>query len=92
MGVTGGQLIHRVPPVYPAQAVSQKLQGTVVLSAMVMEDGSLRDVKVVEGPQLLALSAAEAVKQWRYKPYALDGKPVKNEVRISVDFKIPQNH
>jgi TonB family protein len=88
-GVTGGQLIHRVPPVYPAQAITQKLQGTVILAAMVMEDGSLRDVKVVDGPQLLALSAVDAVKQWRFKPYALDGKPVKNEVRISVDFKIP---
>jgi protein TonB len=57
-----------------------------------MEDGTVHEVKVVEGPKILGDAAVEAVKQWRYKPFQLDGKPVKNEVRINVDFKFPQSH
>ncbi len=93
-GVSGGQLVHRVPPVYPAQARLLRLEGTVILAATVMEDGTVRDIKVVEGSPVLAQSAAEAVKHWRYKPYQLDGKPVKNDTRIRVDFKFPEllNH
>ena len=53
-GVSGGQLLHRVPPVYPAQARSMRVEGTVILTAMVMEDGTLGDVKVVDGPPVLA--------------------------------------
>ncbi len=88
-GVSGGRLVRRVPPVYPAQARLLQLEGTVILAAVIMEDGTVRDVKVIEGPPLLAQSAVAAVKGWRYKPYELDGKPVKNEIRITVDFKLP---
>jgi len=90
-GVSGGQLIHRVAPVYPAQARRSHVEGTVVLAAVIMEDGSVRSVKVVEGPATLAQSAVEAVKLWRYQPFELDGKPVKNEIRINVDFKFPSD-
>jgi len=90
-GVSGGQLLRRIAPVYPAQARLLHLQGKVVLAAMVMEDGTLRDVKVVEGSPTLVQSAVEAVRRWRYKPFELDGKPVKNEIRISVDFKLPSD-
>ncbi len=86
-GVSGGQLVHRVPPIYPAQARMLHLEGKVVLAAVIMEDGTLRDVKVIEGLPLLSQSAVDAVKHWRYKPYELDGKPVQNEIRIRVDFK-----
>jgi TonB family protein len=88
-GVSGGQLVHRVAPVYPAQARLQRLEGRVVLAAVIMEDGTLRDVRVIEGEPLLAQSAADAVQHWRYTPYELDGKPVKNLIRINVDFKLP---
>ncbi len=88
-GVSGGQLVHRVPPVYPAQARLLRLEGAVVLAATVAEDGTIRDVKVVEGSPVLAQSAVDAVKHWRYKPYELDGKPVSNAIRIKVDFKFP---
>ena len=88
-GVSGGQLIHSVPPVYPAQARLLRSEGKVVLSAMIMEDGTVSDAKVVEGSPVFAQSAIDAVKTWRYKPYELDGKPVKNEIRITVDFKLP---
>jgi protein TonB len=89
-GVTGGRLVHRVAPVYPAQARLMRLEGTVILAAMVMEDGTVRDVKVVEGSSVLAQSAVDAVKRWRYKPYQLDGKPVKNETTITINFKFPE--
>jgi TonB family protein len=89
VGVSGGKLVHRVDPVYPMQASAKRLQGMVILSAMIMEDGSVSDIKVVAGPPPLAQSAVEAVKQWRYKPYELDGKPVKNEIRIDIDFRFP---
>jgi protein TonB len=88
-GVSGGQLVHRVAPVYPVQARLQRLEGRVVLAAVIMEDGTLRDVRVIEGEPLLAQSAADAVQHWRYTPYELDGKPVKNLIRINVDFKLP---
>ena len=87
--VSGGQLLHRVPPVYPAQARLVRLEGTVILAAVIMEDGRVRDVKVIEGPPLLAQSAVDAVKSWRYKPYELDGKPVMNEITITIGFKLP---
>jgi TonB family protein len=89
-GVTGGELLHRVAPVYPAQARLLRLEGTVILAAVVMEDGTVGDVNIVEGSPVLAQSAVDAVKHWRYKPYELDGKPVKKETRISVDFKFPE--
>ena len=63
-----------------------------MLAAVIMEDGTLRDVRVIEGEPLLAQSAADAVKLWRYKPYELDGKPVKNLIRIKVDFKFPESN
>jgi TonB family protein len=89
-GVSGGQLIHRVPPVYPTQAKAMRIEGKVVLDAMVAEDGTVRDVKVVQGPAVLVSSALDAVKQWRYKPFMLDGKAVKSPMRITVDFKQPR--
>ncbi len=71
------------------QAKSMRTEGKVVLDATVMEDGSVRDVKVVQGPPVFTASAIEAVKQWRYKPFILDGKAVKSPMRIMVDFKLP---
>jgi TonB family protein len=91
-GITGGQAIHRVAPVYPPQALQTRQQATVVLAATVLEDGTVSDIKVIEGPEIFASSAVEALKQWRYQPFQLDGKPVKNEIRINVAFKFPGNH
>jgi TonB family protein len=88
-GVSGGQLLHRVSPVYPAQAKMFRLEGKVILDATVMEDGSVRDAKVVQGETVLAKAAVEAVKQWRYQPFVLNGKPVQTETRITIDFRFP---
>ena len=65
--------------------------GTVVLAATVMEDGTVGSVRVIEGPPMFAHAAVEAVKQWRYKPFALDGKPIKNEIGITLRFKYPSD-
>jgi TonB family protein len=89
-GVSGGQLIHRVPPVYPTQAKALRIEGKIVLDAVVMEDGTVSSLKVIEGQPVFIPSAIEAVKQWRYKPFVLDGKAVKSPMRITVDFKLPR--
>ena len=88
-GVSGGKLLHRVPPVYPTEARVMRMGGTVVLAATVMEDGTVGAVRVIDGPPMFAQAGVEAVKHWRYKPFELDGKPVKNEIGITLHFKYP---
>jgi len=83
-------LQHRVLPEYPAQARSLRLEGPVVLEAMVMEDGSVHDIKLVSGHPTLARAALDAVRQWRYQPYRLNGKPVAMRTEIRVTFKLPK--
>ena len=88
-GVSNGYLIHRVAPVYPQQARLTRIEGDVVLNALIAEDGTVRDLKVVKGQPTLARAALQAVRQWRYKPYELDRKPVKMNTTITVSFKLP---
>jgi TonB family protein len=88
-GISGGQVLHHVSPVYPAQAKSQRLEGRVVLDAVVSEDGTVGDVKVLQGPAVLAQSAMDAVRQWRYQPFTLDGRPIRRETTITIEFKYP---
>ena len=87
-GVSGGRLLSRVAPIYPDAAQSQRIQGRVVVDAMVMEDGSIGELKVVQGQPMLAQSAVEAVKHWRYQPFVLDGKPIQRETTITIDFRL----
>jgi TonB family protein len=92
-GISGGLVLNRVAPVYPDKAQMQRIQGRVVLEAMVREDGSVGDLKVVEGPPMLAQSAVDAVKHWRYQPFVLNGKPIQRETMITIDFKLaPRTH
>ncbi len=88
-GVIEAALIHRVNPIYPAEARIQRLAGPVTLDATVAEDGSVRNLKVVNGPSLLASAATAAVKLWRYSPSMLDGKPIEVQKRITIVFKLP---
>src|SRR5215470_1187637 len=83
------QIIHRVHPTYPKQARAKKLHGTVVLEAIVSKKGSVDSLQLVAGDAQLAQAAAEAVKQWRYKPYFRNGDPVDFQTRVTVDFKMP---
>lgn len=88
-GVSNGYLTHRVAPIYPEQARLTRIEGDVVLSALIAEDGTVRDLKVVKGQPTLARAAMQAVRQWHYKPYELDRKPVKMNTTITVSFRLP---
>lgn len=88
-GVSGGQIIRRVTPVYPEQARAQKLQGTVVLAIMIGEDGTVPQITVLSGPRPLADAAKQAVQQWRYTPFELNGKPVAIHSQVTIRFKLP---
>ena len=88
-GVVRGAVIHRVPPVYPAEALSLGLSGPVVLKASINEKGEVDQVSPVSGSPVLARSAVNAVKQWRYQPSLLNGTPVQVETEITVNFQKP---
>jgi len=89
-GVSGGVLVYKVQPVYPAPARSLRLEGAVILEATITEQGQLEDLKLVSGHPFLAESAIQAVGQWRYTPYMLNGKPVRKQTRITISFVAPQ--
>jgi TonB family protein len=83
------QVIHRVHPLYPKQAKARRLRGTVVLQAVVNKQGKVDSLQLISGDPVLAQAAADAVKQWRYKPYTHDGEPSDFQTRVTVDFKLP---
>lgn len=87
-GVAQAQLTHRVNPQYPPEAFQSRVHGTVVLQAVIGKDGAVKALKVVSGPPMLVKSASEAVKQWRYKPFTLDGEPVEADTQINVNFSL----
>jgi protein TonB len=82
-----GQLVYRVDPVYPRLARLAGIQGEVRLHAIIAKDGSIQSLNVVSGHPMLAGSAVEAVRQWRYRPYFLNGDAVEVETFIIVNFK-----
>lgn len=88
-GVKGGVLQYKVQPKYPVQARALRLEGKVTLHATVGESGNVEEVKVVQGNALLAQAAVEAVKQWHYKPFLLNGKAVRAETNVTVAFTQP---
>jgi periplasmic protein TonB len=87
-GVTKGLLIHRVEPTYPQLAKAARVQGEVVLSAVISTNGEIQNLQLVSGHPMLVPSAIAAVKQWRYKPYLLNGAPVEVETTITVIFSL----
>jgi periplasmic protein TonB len=86
--VAEANLIHDVPPQYPPEAGRARLEGPVVLMAVIGKDGSIKDVRVESGLPILAQAAIDAVKQWRYKPYLIDGEPVEVDSRITINFTL----
>ena len=88
-GVSQGLLIKKVAPVYPPQAMLTHLQGSVQLLATINKDGNITQVKILNGESVLAHAAADAVKQWKYKPYLLDGQPTEIQTQITVNFALP---
>jgi protein TonB len=87
-GVTQGLLVHQVSPQYPAMARETRVEGDVLLEALIGKDGTVRDLKAVSGPPLLIQAAISAVRQWRYKPYLLNGQPVEVETQIKLQFRL----
>ena len=88
-GVAGGVLQHKVQPVYPAVARRMGLEGSVVLETMVTVQGQVEDLKLISGHPILAQAAMDAVRQWRYTPYLLNGKPVPKQTTITIRFMAP---
>jgi len=87
-GVTKGLCIHRVEPPYPPLARAARVQGDVVLNAVIDVNGQITNLQLVSGHPMLVPAALEAVKQWRYKPYLLNGTPVEVETTITVIFTL----
>jgi protein TonB len=87
-GVTRGLLIQRVEPVYPTLAKSARVQGDVVLSAIIDSNGQIKNLQLVSGHPMLVPAAFAADKQGRYKPYLLNGQPVEVETTITVIFTL----
>jgi protein TonB len=87
-GVAAGLLIHRVVPQYPAIPREMHLEGTVVLQATISKSGTIENLRVVSGPALLQQAALDAVAQWRYRPYLLNGEPVEVETTVNVEFTL----
>jgi protein TonB len=87
-GVSQGLLIKKVQPAYPPLARQARIQGQVLLQAEISKDGAIQNLRLISGHPMLAPSAIEAVKQWRYKPYYLNGEPVEVETQITVIFSL----
>jgi len=87
-GVSTGLLVTKVQPQYPEDARQARIQGSVVLKALIDKNGDVEELTLVSGHPLLAPAAIEAVKQWQYKPYLLNGQAVKVETQIVVNFQL----
>lgn len=81
-----GFLVHRVQPVYPPIAKQIGVQGSVVLRAIIGKDGEIQELRVVSGHPLLSPAARDAVAQWRYRPYMLNGAAVEVDTQVTVNF------
>ncbi len=87
-GVSTGLLLRRVNPNYPPLARQARIQGTVILQAEISKTGDIQNLRLVSGHPMLAPAAIEAVKQWKYKPYLLNGEPVEVETTVQVNFTL----
>ena len=85
-GISQGLLVTQVPPVYPPLAREARIQGTVGLQAIIGTDGAVESLELVSGHPMLAPAAIEAVKQWKYRPYLLNGVPIEVRTTINVNF------
>jgi TonB family protein len=88
-GVSQGLLIKKVSPVYPRNALSMRVEGRVELLATISKNGDISSVKVVSGDSQLTKAATDAVKQWKYKPYLLNGEPVEIQTQVTINFRLP---
>lgn len=87
-GAIKGQVIYRVEPTYPRQALLMRVQGTVVLRAIISKDGTIKELHVIRGDPRLSDAAVDAAKQWRYRPYIFNGEPVEVDTQITMTFTV----
>jgi len=87
-GLQPGELIRKVEPVYPPSAIDQRLEGTVKLFAVIGEDGNIKSLQPLSGPRELFSAALDAVRQWRYAPTLLNGRPIQTERQVTVVFRL----
>lgn len=83
-----GNLIRKVPPVYPSLARNARIQGSVVVYALISKAGTIENLQVLSGHPMLAGAAIEAIRQWRYRPYILNSEPIEVETQITVTFSL----
>jgi protein TonB len=86
-----GSLIRRVQPVYPPLARSARVQGSVVLAAVISKNGTIDNLTLISGHPMLVPAALQAVSQWRYRPYILNGEAIEVDTQITVNFILGQN-
>jgi TonB family protein len=86
-GVTQG-LILKVAPIYPDEARRARVQGTVILQVVIGKEGTIENLHVVSGDSLLVDAATDAVRQWRYRPYVLNGAPVEIDTTVEIHFTL----
>jgi protein TonB len=89
-GLSQGLILKKTQPTYPSIALQMRIEGPVDLLATISKTGNITAVKILHGDPQLARAALEAVKQWKYKPYLLDGQPVEIQTQITVNFKLPR--
>lgn len=87
-GVMAGNVVTKVMPKYPPEAKKKRIQGRVTLNATISEQGDITDLTVASGPEALRRSALDAVKQWKYKPFLLNGRPVAVKTTINVIYSL----
>jgi TonB family protein len=87
-GVAVGMIQHKVAPEYPYEARGQRVQGTVSMQALIATDGRIKELRIISGPSVLLKPALDAVRQWRYRPYLLNGDPVEVMTTINVIFSL----
>jgi protein TonB len=87
-GVIAGNILTKTQPVYPPIAKAAHVGGTVVLHAIISKNGTIQSLQAVSGPDMLKGAALDAVRQWKYKPYLLNGEPTEVDTTITVNFNL----
>jgi protein TonB len=87
-GVIEGYILHRTTPIYPVIAKTAGVSGTVALAATISRVGAIENLRVLSGHPMLRQAAIDAVQNWRYRPYLLNGQPVQVETTINVVFSL----
>ena len=87
-GVLEGSILHKVDPQYPQEAKDNRVQGDVILRILINEQGNVTEAKPMSGPPSLTDAAVDAMMQWKFKPYLLNGEPAQVESVFTIRFRL----